>query len=187
MANQGHLVHCPVSVYCQELEVLVVTLFLCARVPTDVWELCNNAFTKRPMSTALAISGDSFECSYTGVCLFEFVMTENPVVRSQVPPPPLRRMSATWLAACFEEKTFVISSCSFPEGWSWPLTSIWRQGQRASGAVPPLPQYAFMAWCSVKAQGQLWYQESKSASFYSWFWHSVGFVGLGTVDVIDDF
>jgi len=25
-----------------------------------------------------------------------------------------------------------------------------------SGAVPPLPQYAFMAWCSVKAQGQLY-------------------------------
>jgi hypothetical protein len=23
-------------------------------------------------------------------------------------------------------------------------------------AVPPLPQYAFMAWCSVKAQGQLY-------------------------------
>jgi hypothetical protein len=25
-----------------------------------------------------------------------------------------------------------------------------------SGAVPPLPQYAFMAWCPVKAQGQLY-------------------------------
>jgi hypothetical protein len=24
-----------------------------------------------------------------------------------------------------------------------------------SGAIPPLPQYALMAWCSVKAQGQL--------------------------------
>jgi hypothetical protein len=24
-----------------------------------------------------------------------------------------------------------------------------------SGAIPPLPQYAFMAWCLVKAQGQL--------------------------------
>jgi hypothetical protein len=22
-----------------------------------------------------------------------------------------------------------------------------------SGAIPPLPQYAFMAWCLVKAQG----------------------------------
>jgi hypothetical protein len=25
-----------------------------------------------------------------------------------------------------------------------------------SGAILPLPQYAFMAWCSVKAQGQLY-------------------------------
>jgi hypothetical protein len=25
-----------------------------------------------------------------------------------------------------------------------------------SGAIPPLPQYALMAWCSVKAQGQLY-------------------------------
>jgi hypothetical protein len=25
-----------------------------------------------------------------------------------------------------------------------------------SGAIPPLPQYAFLAWCSVKAQGQLY-------------------------------
>jgi hypothetical protein len=25
-----------------------------------------------------------------------------------------------------------------------------------SGAIPPLPQYAFIAWCSVEAQGQLY-------------------------------
>jgi hypothetical protein len=25
------------------------------------------------------------------------------------------------------------------------------------GALPPLPQYPFMAWCSVKAQGQIYY------------------------------
>jgi hypothetical protein len=25
-----------------------------------------------------------------------------------------------------------------------------------SGAISPLPQYALMAWCSVKAQGQLY-------------------------------
>jgi hypothetical protein len=24
------------------------------------------------------------------------------------------------------------------------------------GAIPPLPQYAFMAWCSFEAQGQLY-------------------------------
>jgi hypothetical protein len=23
------------------------------------------------------------------------------------------------------------------------------------GAIPPLPKYAFMAWCSVKAEGKL--------------------------------
>jgi hypothetical protein len=40
--------------------------------------------------------------------------------------------------------------------WNWPLTSIQCRGQRMSGAIPPLPQYAFMAWCSVKAQGQLY-------------------------------
>jgi hypothetical protein len=26
-----------------------------------------------------------------------------------------------------------------------------------SGAIPPFPQYAFMPWCSVKAQGQLYF------------------------------
>jgi len=26
-----------------------------------------------------------------------------------------------------------------------------------SGAIPPLSQYALMVWCSVKAQGQLFY------------------------------
>jgi hypothetical protein len=25
-----------------------------------------------------------------------------------------------------------------------------------NGAIPPLPQYAFMTWCSAKAQGQLY-------------------------------
>jgi hypothetical protein len=25
-----------------------------------------------------------------------------------------------------------------------------------SGAIPPLPKYAFMAWCLVKAQGQIY-------------------------------
>jgi hypothetical protein len=30
------------------------------------------------------------------------------------------------------------------------------RGQRMSGTIPPLSQYAFMAWCSVKAQGHLY-------------------------------
>jgi hypothetical protein len=29
-------------------------------------------------------------------------------------------------------------------------------GQRMHGSILPLPQYVFMAWCSVKAQGQLY-------------------------------
>jgi hypothetical protein len=52
---------------------------------------------------------------------------------------------------------------SFPggkvdEAWSWPLSFIYHQGQRISAAIPPLLQYTFMAWCSVKkkAQGQLY-------------------------------
>jgi hypothetical protein len=40
--------------------------------------------------------------------------------------------------------------------WSWPLTSIYCWGQRMNGAIPLFLQYAFMAWCSVKAQGQLY-------------------------------
>jgi hypothetical protein len=37
--------------------------------------------------------------------------------------------------------------------WSWPLTSIWCRGQRMRGAISPLPQYTFMMWCPIKAQG----------------------------------
>jgi hypothetical protein len=37
--------------------------------------------------------------------------------------------------------------------WSRPLT-ISCQGQRMSGAIPPLPQYSFMAWRLIKAQRQ---------------------------------
>jgi hypothetical protein len=39
--------------------------------------------------------------------------------------------------------------------WSWPLTNISCRGQIMSGAIPPFPHYAFMAWCLVKAQGRL--------------------------------
>jgi len=50
---------------------------------------------------------------------------------------------------------------SFPlrkaaEAWSLQLTSILCRGQRMHGSIPHLSQYAFMAWCSVKAQGQLY-------------------------------
>jgi hypothetical protein len=35
-----------------------------------------------------------------------------------------------------------------------PSTSA--EVKKVSGAIPPLPQYAFMGWCSVKARGQLY-------------------------------
>jgi hypothetical protein len=49
------------------------------------------------------------------------------------------------------------TSDSFPVGkaagaWSLPLTSIECWDQRMSGTVPSLPQYAFIAWCSVKKE-----------------------------------
>jgi len=40
--------------------------------------------------------------------------------------------------------------------WSWPLTSTYCRGQRIRGAIPTVPHYAFMVWCSVKAQGQFY-------------------------------
>jgi hypothetical protein len=35
-------------------------------------------------------------------------------------------------------------------------------------AVPPLPQYAFVTWCSVKAQGQIYFYilPSTSAEYF---------------------
>jgi hypothetical protein len=57
--------------------------------------------------------------------------------------------------------------------WSWPLTSIWCRSQWMSGAIPPLLQYAFMEWCSVKAQGQLYLYHLTQHSHRShsdWMW-----------------
>jgi hypothetical protein len=31
--------------------------------------------------------------------------------------------------------------------------------------IPPLPQYAFMAWCLVKAQGQLYFYHKNSIAY----------------------
>jgi hypothetical protein len=49
---------------------------------------------------------------------------------------------------------------SFPGGeaagaWIWPLT-IYSRCQKMIEAIPPLHQYALMAWCSIKAQGQFY-------------------------------
>jgi hypothetical protein len=49
-------------------------------------------------------------------------------------------------------------------GWGMKLTSHlhlvlrWRM----HGAVPPLPQYVFMVWCLVKAQGQLYLLQAQT-------------------------
>jgi hypothetical protein len=40
--------------------------------------------------------------------------------------------------------------------WSWPLTFIWYRGSRNKWRYTSTPQYAFMEWCSVIAQGQLY-------------------------------
>jgi hypothetical protein len=42
-----------------------------------------------------------------------------------------------------------------------------------SRVIPPLPQFAFMAWCSVKAQGQLYLYHAMKA-----FWGSAGMAPL---------
>jgi len=50
-----------------------------------------------------------------------------------------------------------VHPASYPMGTrdSFPgdkAAEAWSRGQRMSGAILPLPQYASMAWCSVKAQ-----------------------------------
>jgi hypothetical protein len=42
-----------------------------------------------------------------------------------------------------------------------------------SGAIPPLPHYALMAWCSVKAQGQLYRYWAVKMRIWRTFKHTV--------------
>jgi hypothetical protein len=66
--------------------------------------------------------------------------------------------------------------------WSWPLISIWCQGQRMHGAVPPLLQYAFVTWCLVKHRDNLYSKAKlktngdKSFSYFRpfWVWNASG-------------
>jgi hypothetical protein len=44
--------------------------------------------------------------------------------------------------------------CSFPGKLTTHLHLVPRS--RMHGAILPFPQYAFMAWCSIKSQGQLY-------------------------------
>jgi len=42
---------------------------------------------------------------------------------------------------------------------------------RMHGAIPPLPQYVFMAWCSVKAHGKLYFTVYMSVNCtFTMFW-----------------
>jgi hypothetical protein len=53
-----------------------------------------------------------------------------------------------------------------------------------SGAMHPLPQYAFMAWCLVKAQGQLYlYLTVTGDNFLAMVGHTVS---VGTVFQLHD-
>jgi hypothetical protein len=40
--------------------------------------------------------------------------------------------------------------------WSWPLTPSSAEVKERMELIHPFPQYAFKAWCSAKAQGQLY-------------------------------
>jgi hypothetical protein len=50
-----------------------------------------------------------------------------------------------------------------------------------SGAILPLPQYAFMAWCSVKAQGQLYLylSDMRISSGFKWLMASFAPIKTG--------
>jgi len=47
--------------------------------------------------------------------------------------------------------------------WVGHVARLWNTGNyfnilfEQSGSIPPFPQYAFVALCSVKAQGQIYY------------------------------
>jgi hypothetical protein len=77
----------------------------------------------------------------------------------------------------------------FPWGWSGQGVKLTTHlylvlRSRMHGAIPLLPQYAFMAWCSVKAQGQLYlYLTSTSLIQYS-NWRYTGFAKHWHVDYI---
>jgi hypothetical protein len=86
-------------------------------------------------------------------------------------------------------RIFLFTTASYPMGtgglgWAMKLTTHLHlvPRSRMHGAIPPLPQYAFMVWCSVKTQGQLYiyiqmlvyYCELhfEVANLGAWFCHS---------------
>jgi hypothetical protein len=55
-----------------------------------------------------------------------------------------------------------------PEAWSRPLASIYFRGQRSSGAIYSLPQYAFMAWYTGKAQAHIYFYLEVGSDDMEW-------------------
>jgi hypothetical protein len=64
---------------------------------------------------------------------------------------------------------------SFPGGkaagvWSWPPTFIYCRGQRMRGAIPPVPQYAFIACCLVKRRDNFTFTLTEYLMFLFYFY-----------------
>jgi hypothetical protein len=74
-------------------------------------------------------------------------------------PPPLQSLSLIFISTLSSNLSPCLERGLFPSGFPIKLSyvfispAIQCRGQRMSGATHPLPQYAFMAWCLVKAQG----------------------------------
>jgi len=58
------------------------------------------------------------------------------------------------------------------------------------GAIPPFPQYAFKAWCSVKAQRQLYFKYMYFYfifyMYYYYFWSHNKCITRNTISMRED-
>jgi hypothetical protein len=52
-------------------------------------------------------------------------------------------------------------------------------------AIPPLPQYVFMAWCLVKRRGQLMWMDLKRIGFEDVDWIQLPWDSLQRQDVVN--
>jgi hypothetical protein len=57
-------------------------------------------------------------------------------------------LSHVCVCVCLYIQGYIFSKANYPL-----FTYIQCRGQRMRGAIPPLPQYVFMAWCLVKHRG----------------------------------
>jgi len=65
-----------------------------------------------------------------------------------------KNQSTPWSRVLFD-KPGALCGGKAAGAWSWPLTSIWCEVNN-SWSYSSTPQCAFMVWCPVKAQGQLY-------------------------------